>query len=75
MQGPTRTRPDVQGQTSLHWAAGNGKRAEVVQALLDAGASPDSRDRNEKLPIDMIPEDSLLRGTKVYRELRESPDR
>ncbi|MDE0523482.1 MAG: ankyrin repeat domain-containing protein [Boseongicola sp.] len=67
--------PDVRGLTPLHWAAGRGTGAAMVQALLDAGADPDSRDRNGKLAIDLIPEDSLLRGTKVYQELRESHDR
>ncbi|MCY3873559.1 MAG: ankyrin repeat domain-containing protein [Rhodobacteraceae bacterium] len=67
--------PDVRGLTPLHWAAGRGTSAEIVQALLDAGADPDSRDRSGKLPIDLIPEDSLLRGTEVYRKLRELHDR
>ena len=66
---------DIRGLTPLHWAAGHGTSAELVQALLDAGADPDARDRNGTLPFDLIPEDSSLIGTKVYRQLRESRNR
>ena len=42
-----------------------------VAALLEAGADPNARAVDGKIPWDMIPEDSQLRGTDAYWRLNE----
>ncbi|MYA88035.1 MAG: ankyrin repeat domain-containing protein [Boseongicola sp. SB0662_bin_57] len=67
--------PDAVSVTLLHRAAGFGTNPELVQALFSAGANPDALDRNEKVPFDLLSEESSLGGTRIYRKLRESQDR
>ena len=62
---------DVQGATPLHMAAGFSETPEVVKALLDTGADPSTRAADGKLPVELVPDDSPLRGTDVYWRLNE----
>lgn len=65
--GLTPTRP-----TSLHKAAAFSETPEVVKALLDAGANPKARDSEGRIPVELIPSDSPLRGTDIYWRLNEA---
>ena len=42
---------DGRGRTALHWAAVKGNVA-IIGLLLDAGASPNTRDKDGKTPLD-----------------------
>ena len=59
------------GDTPLHRAASGG-HAAAVAALLDAGADLNARDKKGRTPFDVIPEDSPLIGTPVYRRLKDA---
>ena len=52
--------------TPLHGAARRSKTPAVVKALLDGGADPNVRTEGGKTALDLIPDDSPLRGTNVY---------
>ena len=64
---------DLRGQTPLHWAAGQpswrNPRA-VVALLLDRGADPTLRDHQNRLPVELVGENSPLQGTDVYGRLQ-----
>jgi len=59
------------GATPLHWAAFRGETPAVVKVLLAAGADPKARDERDRTPVELIPDDSPLRGTDVYWRLNE----
>ena len=63
---------DRNGRTPLHVAAclGNAVHA-VVRAFLDAGADPAARDENDETPWEQVKMDSMLRGTDVFRRLKD----
>ena len=63
---------DKDGFTPLHFAAANNKNPGVITALLDAGANARVRTKERKLAIDLISQDSPLRGTDAYQQLREA---
>jgi len=57
--------------TPLHMVARNSETPEVVKVLLDAGADASARDKDGKTPVELVPDDSPLRGTDVYWRLNE----
>ena len=59
------------GFTSLH-AAAFSENPEIIVALLEAGADPNARAVNGETPVDVIPEDSQLKGTDADRRLTVS---
>jgi len=50
----------------------NPEAPAVMQALLTAGADPKARNKHRKTALDLIPDDSTLRGTDVYRQLKRA---
>jgi len=60
------------GETPLHTAAQFSKTPAVVKALLDAGADPKARALAGQIPVDLIGDDSPLRGTDVYWKLNRA---
>ena len=64
--------PDrLSGRTPLHSAA-RLRTAEVVTALLEAGADPTARDDERKLPFDLAEDNEQLKGTEAYRKLNRA---
>ncbi|MXX09384.1 MAG: ankryin, partial [Synechococcus sp. SB0667_bin_8] len=59
------------GVTPLHMAARLSETPAVVKVLLDAGADASAKTNKGKLPVELIPDDSPLRGTDVYWRLNE----
>ena len=59
------------GVTPLHMAAWTG-RADVIKFLLSAGAAANAKDKDGKTPFDFAKDHDTLKGTDVYRELREA---
>jgi len=59
------------GVTPLHSAAFVG-RADVIKFLLSAGAAANAKDKDGDTPFDWAKTTGLLKGTDVYRELREA---
>ncbi len=54
---------------------GGGQRgppSAVVTALLAAGANPAARDADGCIPWDLIEDDSPLKGSDVYRQLKDA---
>ena len=64
----TRAKNDI---TPLHIAAQEG-HAAVIATLREAGADPGARAEEGLIPFDLIPEDSPLIGTPVYRRLNDA---
>ena len=65
--------PDLKGTTPLHWAAGKSSWRNplpVVALLLDRGADPTLRDHQNRLPVELVGENSPLQGTDVYGRLQ-----
>ena len=61
------------GNTPLHWAALSDAPADVVTALLSAGADGAARNAAGALPVDLVPDDSVLWSRLVsYRTPRPS---
>ena len=60
------------GGTPLHQAAGKSETPGVVKALLDGGADPNVQTESGKTALDLIPDDSPLRGTNVYWQLNDA---
>ena len=58
--------------TALHWAAANG-RAEVVKALLDAGADPHIVSLSGFIPLDLAHEFHKIEVCKLVHDSRHSP--
>ena len=63
---------DEDGRTPLHRAAQLSKTPAVVQVLLDAGADPKARTKDGSTAWDLIPDDSPLRDSDVYWQLRDA---
>ena len=61
----------VLGKTPLHEAAFSGD-AEVVTALLAAGADTAAQGPGRKLPIDYAEDNEKLRGTDAYWKLNDA---
>ena len=59
------------GVTPLHTAAWTG-RADVIKFLLSAGAAANAKDKDGRTPFDLAKDHDILKGTDVYRELREA---
>ena len=59
------------GATPLHFAALKGHGAAVA-TLIEAGTNPVARTGDGRIPFDLIPEDSPLIGTPVYRRLNDA---
>lgn len=55
---------DTDGLTALHHAIGEGHGA-VAMALLKAGAEIDKRDRDERLAIDLAPDNKVRRSSGI----------
>jgi len=64
--------PDKDGWMPLQWAAGWSEPPAVVKALLDAGADLEARALAGQIPVDLIGDDSPLRGTDVYWKLNRA---
>ena len=65
--------PDLRGQTPLHWAVRRSSWRNplaVVALLLDRGADPTLRDHQNRLPVELVGENSPLQGTDVYGRLQ-----
>ncbi len=62
---------DQTGATPLHTAAFKSKTPAVIKALLDNGADPAARDKQDKTPWDYAKRNSNLKGTDVYWQLNE----
>jgi ankyrin repeat protein len=61
------------GNTPLHWAALSDAPADVVTALLSAGADGAARNAAGALPVDLVPDDSVLWSRLVsFRTTRSS---
>ena len=61
------------GNTPLHWAALSDAPADVVTALLSAGADGAARNAAGALPVDLVPDDSVLWSQLVsFRTTRPS---
>ena len=60
------------GWTPLHNAVAKSRTPAVVQVLLDAGADPNAEDADGQTALDLIPDDSPLRGTDVYWQLNDA---
>ena len=60
------------GETLLHLAVQNSVDPATIGALLDAGADPSVPDASGKLPWDHVKYSLELRGTDVYRRLRQA---
>jgi len=63
---------DKDGWTPLHFAAQFSKSPEVVQALLDAGSDPSAKSESGLIPVNLIKNDSPLKGTDIYWELNNA---
>ena len=64
-----------EGQTALHLAFGDSETPEMIALLLDRGANAAGLDKNEKSPFDYVEESGNLKGSDVYRRLKEAhPD-
>jgi len=63
---------DAGGGTPLHWAAFHGLGPTVVRALIARGADVEARDKDGKIPFDLIDWHSPLVGTDVHSELHEA---
>ena len=63
----------IQGESGapLHFAAQEG-HAAAIAALFEAGGDPVARTGDGRIPFDLIPEDSPLIGTPVYRRLNDA---
>ena len=70
-QGADLEARDENGGTPLHMAAAFSKTPEVVKVLLAAGADPSARGDVGVIPVELVPDDSPLRGTDVYWRLNE----
>ena len=66
--------PDWTGDTDtpLHWAARSNKNPAVIEALLNAGAGPNARDRNGKTPWDLAKDREALKGSDAYWKLNQA---
>ena len=62
---------DEDGSTPLHLAAAFSETSSVVEELLLAGANPNAKDAEGKIPWDLISDDSPLKGTDAYWWLYE----
>ena len=69
--GVDRNAPDAGAFTPLHSAATVGT-AEVVTALLEAGAEPKARNRGGALPFDWAETNEQLKGTDAYWKLNDA---
>ena len=64
---------DSRGNTPLHWAGLSDAPADVVTALLSAGADGAARNAAGALPVDLVPDDSVLWSRLVsFRTIRSS---
>lgn len=74
----TRSEPLARPAVTLHvsgpaWcAAATSTTPSVVATLLDAGADPAAKDSGAAMPWDLIEDDSVLKGTKVYLLLTDA---
>ncbi len=59
------------GDTPLHSAAFAGHTV-AINALLDGGADPKARNKDDKTPFDLISYRFRLVGTRAYRRLRKA---
>ena len=62
---------DEDGSTPLHLAAAFSETSSVVEELLLAGANPNTKDAEGKIPWDLISDESPLKGTDAYWWLYE----
>ncbi|MCY4173941.1 MAG: ankyrin repeat domain-containing protein [Cyanobacteria bacterium MAG CAR3_bin_5] len=60
------------GWAPLHRAAEYNGNPEVLKVLLNAGANPNTKTIDGQTPFEIIPEDSLLKGTDVYWQLNDA---
>ncbi len=63
--------PDEKGQTPLHVAAWFTTNPDIIAVLLEAGGDPKVRDQNGSKPGDFAERNDRLKGTDVYRQLKE----
>ena len=60
------------GRTPLHMAAALSTTPAVVVVLLEAGADPVAKGADGNTPWELIEDDSPLKGTDLYWQLKEA---
>ena len=63
---------DKDGWTPLHYAARFSSTPAAVSLLLDRGADPKARDKDDKLPVEYAAENEKLKDTAVYWRLHDA---